>query len=1546
MNTPRSSAPRIHALCLRMSLVPLTALLFLLACPLTVQAQVYNDLGHALVARGYTGTVWVNSFDSSQSRLAHGLFYPEIPVGVTGYDARFGMQLTGTGTVSAGTDGLLMATGVATNPNQVDADGSVSIDLLSNGNVVDGVKVPYSCGPGGSCSWTAHFQTRAGSVPPPLTVRVYRHVEGSNCGGEISVDLNAECHDALVSYFHLPGGYHFTDTDQIDTNYVSKPGATTTVLCAAIKPVCSGAPPPPPPAPVSNFLWSPAEIYTGTQVSFTDQSSNVPTSWSWMFQDGSPGSSTAPNPVVSFNSPGTKTVTLTASNAQGPGTLASKSVTVLDPSPAGTLAASTATATQCQDVTFTATATGLPPLTYSWQVLDPNSTTLNPPGVVAGTNSFTWSSPVGVSPGTYTGKVTIKNSANPTGLVLTKQVQVVALPALANISGSAPTTDAFVANTVQLTAPDVTGATKVVWDYGDGKTDTFNDPVAGKTPSHTYAAIGTYNAKVTISNCINTTGSTSRTVSVNVTQTSPLAAAFQASLFCQFAQCFGTAGTINFNDSSQGATFWDYDWTHADASPQTCNFTDTGNTAPVLSHVYAAGTFYPCLRVRRGASEHNEAVHMAIVVSSSGPPPPPPSISVSGPVTGQPNQAVTFNASASNCTVDVNGWSWSVNGGTIAGSATGRSISVSWSTTGAKTVSATNSGCSGALGSQGINISSGTTGGPLQALFNFSPAAPKAGDTVTFDSSPSTGVPAGATLGWSFGDNGSASGATATHVFASAGSYNVQLSITPAGCLNTSCLGSVSKTVTVAPNGVPLQAQFNVSPAAPKAGDTVTFDSSPSTGIPAGASIGWVFGDGGTASGPTATHVFASASSYTVQLTITPLGCLNATCLGAASRTVTVAPSGGPQFTVSPASPAAGEAATFDSSPSTNIPAGSLAGWDFGDGTGNSFGKVVLHAFAQQGSYNVVLAFAPPGCNAVSCLALTSKTVAVGPPPPVSSDFSPDVTCTNQFGIDQCQAQTAKTVTLTASAADATSYAWDFGDSTTGSGRQVTHAWAQPGNYNVTLKVVKGAATATRTRTFVVTGPPPPKTKMVLLPLVAQSRGPLVQSNDLYVYNPGTAPLDVTVEFRKRGTPDVNPPQVTSTLQPGATLYAPDVLSGLFNVENVAGFIDVVVGLDSVAPVITSFNSSTQAKGKLFGLTIPGTALGSQGSGASSAVDGSSQFLVGLNDTPDRQSSFGFSNPSDQPATYHLRFFDKTGRLITESGDLTLSGHDQRQFQVQEIRDLFGINNIDDYRVEVKNVSGAQIFPFGSDVRLATGDSSFTEAGSYKTSRLYLLGVFTGQGAARSNWQTDLLLSNVGDQAVDTTLTFTGVTNKAGIKAAHVAVQPGSTERLENALFTQFGLRNGTGVLTLTSTSPNGVFPIAMGESYDNTNPVKRFGQSLIALSDADAADTTKNVALVGLRQDAANKTTFWIFNPSGAAGVYDVVYRGLDGAVIGTLAGVRVGAGQIRQVSPTQHPFRKTGVANGFTVEIVVKSGQALAAAQVVSTGSNDPAFIAGVAH
>ena len=71
-------------------------------------------------------------------------------------------------------------------------------------------------------------------------------------------------------------------------------------------------------APVSAFTISDDAICPGSCVSFSDQSTNTPTSWSWTFNGGNPASSSSQNPgIVCFNSPGTYTITLLVSNAFG-----------------------------------------------------------------------------------------------------------------------------------------------------------------------------------------------------------------------------------------------------------------------------------------------------------------------------------------------------------------------------------------------------------------------------------------------------------------------------------------------------------------------------------------------------------------------------------------------------------------------------------------------------------------------------------------------------------------------------------------------------------------------------------------------------------------------------------------------------------------------------------------------------------------------------------------------------------------------------------------------------------------------------------------------------------------------------------------------------------------------------------------------------------------------------------------------------------------------------------------------------------------------------
>lgn len=79
--------------------------------------------------------------------------------------------------------------------------------------------------------------------------------------------------------------------------------------------------------PVSAFTNA-SSVCTDTELTFTDGSTNVPSSWSWTFQNGTPAVSTDQNPEVSFSTPGTYTVTLTASNQYGVGTTVTQQVTV------------------------------------------------------------------------------------------------------------------------------------------------------------------------------------------------------------------------------------------------------------------------------------------------------------------------------------------------------------------------------------------------------------------------------------------------------------------------------------------------------------------------------------------------------------------------------------------------------------------------------------------------------------------------------------------------------------------------------------------------------------------------------------------------------------------------------------------------------------------------------------------------------------------------------------------------------------------------------------------------------------------------------------------------------------------------------------------------------------------------------------------------------------------------------------------------------------------------------------------------------------------
>ena len=112
----------------------------------------------------------------------------------------------------------------------------------------------------------------------------------------------------------------------------------------------------------------------------------------------------------------------------------------------------------------------------------------------------------------------------------------------------------------------------------------------------------------------------------------------------------------------------------------------------------------------------------------------------------------------------------------------------------------------------------------------------------------------------------------------------------------------------------------------------------------------WSFGDGGSASGMVASHMYTTPGTYSVILTVTDnsgLRSSDAAVVSVANRPPVA--NAGPDQTAS-----AGSAVTFNGSGSD--PDGTVGsyGWDFGDGT-SAAGATVSHGYAAPGSYTATL---------------------------------------------------------------------------------------------------------------------------------------------------------------------------------------------------------------------------------------------------------------------------------------------------------------------------------------------------------------------------------------------------------------------------------------------------------------------------------------------------------------------------------------------------------------------------------------------------------------
>lgn len=291
---------------------------------------------------------------------------------------------------------------------------------------------------------------------------------------------------------------------------------------------------------------------------------------------------------------------------------------------------------------------------------------------------------------------------------------------------------------------------------------------------------------------------------------------------------------------------------------------------------------------------------------------------------------------------------------------------------------------------------------------------------------------------WNFGDGNTASGMDVSKTYDTPGVYRAVLRVEDDSA-HPCDFGLATRQVTV--NAAPVAEAGTDQTSI--VGATVSFDGVSSYDVDGTvASYSWDMGDGTVLRGAAIDHAFAGSGTFTVTLmTMDDSGVANNT----ATDTLVVVVNAPPEPAISPLPRpvAVGEVTNLTAATSVD-PDGEIVTymWEFGDGA-MAEGPDVQYAWTSAGVKTVAL-------------TVTDNSGTPSATQSIQMDVVVSAAPTADAGADQ--ALTASVVRFDGGgSADPdgkiASYQWEFGDGTTATGPQVSHAYRAPGEYEVTLVV-------------------------------------------------------------------------------------------------------------------------------------------------------------------------------------------------------------------------------------------------------------------------------------------------------------------------------------------------------------------------------------------------------------------------------------------------------------------------------------------------------------
>ena len=784
--------------------------------------------------------------------------------------------------------------------------------------------------------------------------------------------------------------------------------------------------------PVAGFNASPTTGCAPLAISFTDQSTGNPTAWQWDLGNGTV--STQQSPTTTYFNPGTYTVTLTVTNANGSNTVSKMNYITVNEKPAVDFTVSDSAGCFPLRANFTdlSSAGSGSIVSWEWDFGDGSTSTAQNPFHIFSTS------------GNYTVTLKVTNSGG--------CVKVLSKPMYIQVS-SGVTVD-FNNSATSLCHPPETvnftnlstgpGVLSYQWNFGEGGTSVLTNP------SHTYNIGGSFDVSLVVQSslgCVDTLVKTAAVVVNDVqvsfnmpdsvctkefalcqntsapspvslywdfgdgtssTQNAPYKkwsnpGIYQVKLICYYATCqdsltkpikvsarpsvdFTANDTINckapfvvnFQDLSTGGVSWSWD------------FGDGGTSAlQNPTHTYnSPGSFTVKLVVTNSSNCQDSLIKTQYINIAK------PVVNINGvPVEGC--VPFTLNPTPNVTAIDgVASYSWDFGDG---GTSALQNPSHTYPSQGTYTVKlfiTTNDGCiDSAVVANAVRVGTIPT-----ANFTAVPLSQCVGQSIQFTD---LSVPADRWL-WDFGDGNSASVQNPLHIYADTGYYSIKLTV-----WNNGCSTSVTKNNFV--TALPPVARFNPFYNCNNKKQVSFTDQSvlPQTWA-------WDFGDGATSALQNPVHTYAAFGSYVVTLTVT-----NASCSNTITHTVSLFTEV-PDFLPADDTICKSQTALFVLNGVTqgNI---SSTSWYFGDGSSTVTGPGVIaitHNYTAAGSYSVKIVITDVrGCTD----SITKPNVIRVWGPAANYSVAP---------VAGCKGMTATFTDLSTTDAvhPLTNWLWDFGD--------------------------------------------------------------------------------------------------------------------------------------------------------------------------------------------------------------------------------------------------------------------------------------------------------------------------------------------------------------------------------------------------------------------------------------------------------------------------------------------------------------------------------------